>query len=223
MAKIEFREIISCGPAILYRADIVALADLFSEGGSFTKVNSEYSFTFDSTRKTADSITDLLADTPLPYTDKFSAAIQYWSNKDIVASLSLTCYHNYIQYQISSNDSTWYHGKREQLRAFFKDRRPWYASLKPIMPMAWSSLPWVFVIMAVLAASRSNWLGCIVMATACPIFAVIAVQESRQRLFPFVRIFFRDRKSIEWTPELTISALGLVVAVVAIVVNIIKK
>jgi hypothetical protein len=224
MAKVEFCETISCGPAVLYRADLIALADLFSEGGSFSRVDSYYSFTVGSTKKTADTISDLLADTLSHYTNKFSAGIFYYSNEtNIVATLLLTCYHNYITFQISSNDSTWFHGKREQLRAFFKDRRPWYASLKPIMPLAWILLLNVFAVMTVLAARRNNWLGCAVMTTACLLFVVIAIQEFRQRLFPFVRIFFRDRKSIEWTPELTISALGLVVAVVAIVIEIIKN
>ncbi len=223
MVRTELREIVWYGPAVLYNADLLALAALLSEGGTFTKVDSEYSFTLGSTRKKADSLTDLLGGGLPPYTDKFSAEVQYWSGKEIVAGLHLTCYHSYIDCQIHSMDATWYHGKLAQLRTFFDTRRPWYGWLKPqIMPVALGMLALLFGLLGGFALSREDWLVCGLMSGACLPFAVIGIQVYRQKWFPFVRIFFRDRKPIEWTPELTISLLSFLVSVIAVIVSIVK-
>jgi hypothetical protein len=73
-----------------------------------------------------------------------------------------------------------------------------------------------------LNAFRSDWIGFAVTTVAFLIFVVIAVREFRQKLFPFVRILFRDRKSIKWPPELMISVLTLAATVIGIVVAIVK-
>jgi hypothetical protein len=223
MVKTEFREIISFGPAVLYRADLFALAALFSEESIFTEISSQYSFTLDRADKTADSITDLLAEAPPVCTDKFTARIQYRSGKEIAAGISLTCYHNYIQCQIHAIDSTWYHGKCDQLRIFFKNHRPWYGRLKRgIMPMTIGPLPLFFGVLIALAARRHDWLSCGAGCAAFLSFVVIVIQEQRQRWFPFVRVFFRDRKVIEWTPELVLAVLSFLVSVVAVVISVVE-
>jgi hypothetical protein len=164
----------------------------------------------------------LLANTSLQHTDTFSAHVTFWADSEIAAGLSLSCSYNHIHCQIHSKDSTWFRGKREEMVAFFRERRPWYSCLKKAVPFINAVLPSGLVALIVLGVFRHNWLSVIFLTASLLVFTVAAILEYYQRLFPFVRVYFRDRKGIDWTPELVVSILTLLMTTIAVVVTILK-
>ena len=165
----------------------------------------------------ANSAKELPLDDLPRHTDNISFKIIGWGpERKIVNGVTIIIHHNYAQYQIHSLTETWFFGKSSQIDSFFKKRKPWYSWLTKslsyitgfiiwpsILAAAWgykAGLPWVTFLSSTLFAS----------------IVIISWLSYKQKLFPYVRVYFSEKPKQKSSYEFTVILLELAILVATI-------
>ena len=197
--KKEFRTIISFPPTLLFREDLIELEKIISDSGNHPSDKNEVVLGHDEQQIRAESMENLLNQKDLPLaTDQLSISRRGWvvtnnGDDDINRTIDITMYHNFIHCQIFSLDQDWYFGKLEQLKTFFRKKKPWYAFLHKINPI-YPTLTILVLFYSVYLVIIQSYLAAVLPTIVFFLFIFISIQTSREKLFPYVRVVTRYKQ-----------------------------
>lgn len=215
----EFRSIVSVHPVLLFKADLFELEKALKEDVSWQPDSFHIHITFDDCTIEHTSFESLFAmDLASDSTDKMSITVRGWTkDRDIDRGVSLTLHHNYVDYQIHSNEEGWYLAKIRRLNVFFAKRKPWYAPITRLAPfLVGLALP-ISVILTLLPAKADRWEWIVAPILLLITTVILGWLSYKERVFPYVRIVLKDRPQKAISYELlavVISALALIVSIV---------
>ncbi len=210
----EYRKIVSVHPAILYKDDLIELQKVLNEGLSPKEGDLSVVIGIEDAKLRANSFEELFAQLlPNQVDDLSISANGRQDGIGTTKNISLDFYHNHIQYYISGTDETWFLGMISQLKNFFAKRKPWYAWLNKALPFLIGALIWPSILVAIWGfVANLPWAG-FLASTFFVSIIVIGWLGFKQKLFPYVRIFFSQRSKQKLSYEVLVIILNLAILI----------
>ena len=195
--KLEFRETIDLGPAILYKQDLFELENLLLDTYTHKNDKIKITLTYKEKRWQVNSFKELFEHNNLPEkTDKLTIEKTGWIEENgeniINRGITLTLYHNYINCYIHSYDEDWYKGKISRVREFFENRKPWYAVLSRISPL-FPTIAVLILFYSIKLIKNKELLLSIAPLSLFTFLSIISVLSFQQKIFPHVKIVLKDK------------------------------
>lgn len=213
----EYRNNVSVKPVLMYREDILELCALIEiQSNEEKNIEIKYNNNEESIKITDLESLNLISD--IPPTDYMSLKIHVWKERKIISGLSVNFNRNNINYQLHSENETWFLGTDSKLRKFFKAKRPWYSPIQRFLPFLSGIAVFLSFQYAIDLIKSNKSIEGIFWFAITVILVVISILIIFQKIFPYVWISLsgkNDRKILyeKWT--FIISVIGLVVAIVS--------
>ena len=216
--KQEWRKIINVHPAVLYKSDILELVKILTEIDNNNRYVLRINIGYEVFKQTLTSIAELENYSKDIPTNELSMEVTTWDeNNKIINGVYLTMYHNFINYQIYSDNEAWFLGKTNQLKKFFKIRNPWYSIINRVISFLGPALVVSGFYLTLFAINN----GAIISATLGICFTIlmfiISYLSYDGKVFPYVRIHPYDRRGTIFTYELISTIITLLALGVSIV------
>ena len=215
--KQEWSKLIEVHPVLFYKADMIELLQILTAGAPIQNINLSVQIGYEGLKQIFTSIDEVKAFSKEAPTNELSVTVLTRDdNQEINNSLSLTMYHNFVHYQISSNDEASYLGRIAQLTNFFRKRKPWYSIITRAMPVTADMLISPAFFLGILQLIKGKFL--LSFATFCftAIMIIISFFSSKGKLFPYVRIYPYEKPKKAFTYEI----LSLIIAALTLLVTI---
>jgi hypothetical protein len=214
----EHRKIEELPPIRLYRKDLIALEKLLKSDTNWSSGDFKIDIGHGYKTIPISTFIELPTEDFPESTDDVSLKIIGWnSEREIENGVSMRFYHNHANYQIHSLNEVWFEGKISQLNSFFKKRKPWYSWLNATMPIIAPLLSWASLFIIFWGYyTKLPW----VMFIASALFvSTIAVgwMSFKERLFPYVKVFFSDKPNNKSSYELITLILELAILIATII------
>jgi hypothetical protein len=211
--KAEFRKIENLPPVLLYKKDLIILEKLLKS--DINSKDDDYRIDIGHENKSTpiSTITELTDELPESSNEVSIRIIGWNSEREIENGISIRLYHNYANYQIHAFNEVWFDGKRSQLNAFFRSRRPWYSWLNASIPFLTPLLSWAAIAIAIWGY-RDGLIWATIIATLLFISViVVGLLNYKQQLFPYVKVFFTDKPNRKLALEAIILVLELAILI----------
>ena len=188
----------ACGwgnPAFLSKNDLFELERILVEDPKTDKI--DITLSFDSTTISAETFDELLSHTDIPTsTDKLSIImrrrVEDVGFDEIASGVILSLHYNHIDCKIHSYDQTWFLGKKSQIEKFFTLRKPWYLFLNKSSVLFPAFSAALFLYSGFLLAEEKYYE--MILPAICSIALIsVSVLTLKQKLFPFVKIYLKER------------------------------
>jgi hypothetical protein len=214
----EFREIVRLGPVLLRREHLASLEQMLSDG---LTLRPDYPPVFKlehgSKAFSANSIADLLRKTLPPSCASFSAHLTSWDANEIDASVQLTLYNNFGQFQLHARNEALFLGKKQQLVQFFRERLPWYGWITRLLPLVGPPTVITALFFGALLFSQGRRVTsglCLLLASTTWLTTLRAFQN---RIFPYIRVELTEpeKRPTTWEIATFFLQLALLLATIA--------
>lgn len=216
--KQEWRKIIDVHPVVLYKNDLIELLQILTACEPPQKVDLSVQFGYEGLKQTfntIDEIKEFIRDDP---TNEFSVNVQVRDeNQKIINGLVLSMYHNFINYQIYSENEAWFLGRTAQLTNFFRKRKPWYSVLNRAIPFSGPLLTIGGLLFGIFALKTGNVLSSLSAFCFTILMTIIMVFSYKGKLFPYVRIHPYDKRK----RALTYEVVSLLIAILTLLATVI--
>lgn len=223
----EHREIVDIQPVSLGRDDLPVLEALLIEDLHPREDSIAVSVGDGSRVIRAKSVAELLEMKLPKVTNDFGIRLMSWTqDHGTDASLSVTLYHNFAHYQLSSTSETVFLGKKAELDSFFRRHRPWYSSFKRLLPGLGQLPLFAGMFGAAYFGARHNYLG-LVLAVCLALASVLVLWlDFTGRAFPYVRVRLDEAPPRPSGWEVAVFALNvalLIATLTGLVVAVVKS
>ncbi|QOY51196.1 hypothetical protein [Candidatus Sulfurimonas baltica] len=214
--KKEYREIINLEPIVLYKKDLLELENIIVQDKEADKLTIDIKH--DNTTYSANTIDELFLEEDLPLTcNRFSLSMHKWADKNIISGVYISLNFNHADFQLNSSDSTWYYGKKHQIKDFFQKRKPWYSFL--IRIYTWfGGFSMLFLFYAAYLFSEDKYISMILPILMFIILTIAFPLMQKQLIFPYIKINTYDKKKT----TIGLNEVSLVIASIAGLLTIIQ-
>lgn len=213
--KKEWRKLFDLPPAILWKQDILELIDILSEESEQQECQIEFQFDYDDCKQTLttrDEINKFTQDHP---TDKLSISMHVRAEeREKPSGVSITMHHSYISCQVHSDNEAWFLGKIQQLNKYFLKRKPWYSMIVRIMPFLTGAFLFFTPLVVITSLKTDNLFTAISMAILGVIIVVIGILSLYGKIFPYVKIYFRNKKRL-----FSLQLVMVIIAILSLIVT----
>jgi len=189
----EYTKIIKIHPVLLKKQDVQKIVSNITEHAEDEKVNFEFQIGYGSEKISYHSLDEMNSFNSELKSDDLSLKATISKNNEIIKSISIRFYHNFADYQIHSNDEAWFLGKQEQINKILHDRRPWYWVVKKVFPFFFAPLIMIGLLLGLLGIKNNNLYSVLIGIIIFSLSVIIAIFESRQALFPYIKIVFNEK------------------------------
>jgi len=128
----EFSRIVPVGPIVLQKSDLGELIRILRSDASEragTRVTTEITIGRDDAQIRGNSLEELLTQDIPDMTSECSIKQNVWRESEIIGSVSVECHSVFANFDVRSTNETWFRGRAEELRLFFRRKKPWYSLL----------------------------------------------------------------------------------------------
>jgi len=215
--KAEHRKIEKLPPVRLYIKDLFALEKLLKTETNWRDGDFKIDIGHENKTISISTFSELPIDELPESSNDVSLKIIGWNSEgEIENGVSMRFYHNYADYQIHALNEVWFDGKRSQLNAFFRNRKPWYSWLNASIPVLTLLLSWAAIAIAVWGY-RANLIWVTLVATLLFISVVVVGWFNfKQQLFPYVKVSFLDKPNQKLGIEVITLVLELAILIATI-------
>lgn len=191
----EYRDIFVLPPTCLFRSDLIELQKLIKRDLRCKKIDFSVSTEINHRNVSSESVESLLQHELPRETKNMRIESRSWNEKnEIDAGLYVSMRSGHIHCQIHALSEIKFLGKKEQIEQFFRLHRPWYAILTRSWTVIFTCIAWSSIFSTAIMFKLGRYLPAILSLILLITVSFAWMLAYNNRLFPYVRIYFSDKK-----------------------------